>query len=427
MGLGPAPTRRLTAPSPPFSSRRTLAVRTGTALAFTCASVQAQPDAFSASPSASPASLEATPIAPTLPPSARPAESAGQEQSHSSDVETFLSEVRHSCGQSATVKRFVAALMVELGATPFARPDPEATRVLRCDIEAATLTLLANGHDVTIDVSDVPVAARARTLAVALAETLRLPPQEVHLTKPNGDGAATGSEGEVSKLVSPLASPHDEGQVPQRLVSANVEPVRVDTVGIEPVRPEPMRPEPMRPESTGPEPMRIDRPWRAAVMLSALVQGEKNTIAPGVNFALSGVLSEGLRLSGQVGYLTAAASSSLGRARLHAGNVEVSLDYLVLEPSPHTTLDVGAGVALHGALVTVHSAWGVDEQDLNAWFALVHARSTFTTTVSDRVRWLTELRVVKDAVGLQLNAGGQEAMSFHGWGGELRLGAAYVW
>jgi hypothetical protein len=161
--------------------------------------------------------------------------------------------------------------------------------------------------------------------------------------------------------------------------------------------------------------------------LRALVLGPRQTLAWGISLGTSLRLAERLRLGTNLGYLTAHDRSTLGNARLHAVSVEANFATTLLHPSANSALDVGAGAGLYRAVVVMDSAWGVDESNVNAWFALWQLYAELSAAVNDDVRVLTQLRAVKDLVGLRLNAGGQEAMSFHGFGAELRIGATYAW
>lgn len=325
------------------------------------------------------------------------------------EVEAFVAMVRELCGDSSETRAITSALGVELSAAAFSAPDPTTTRLVRCDSRMGKLTLsigdLAAGsqRELALDVSDVPYAARARTLAVALAETLRLPPSDV-----SSDSSAV--TGPASARGPSEADPNSKGP------TSEVHPQHGITEGTVAKR-MPAVPQPL--PSHG-------REGLIPVTLRTMVLGPQHTLAAGATVGASLFLG-GVRAGANLGYSTTQDRSSLGNARLHAFDIEMALDVPVLRPFADTTVTVGTGAGFYRALVIVESAWGIEEANVQGWFALWDVHSQLTTVLSADVRMLVLLRGVKDIQGLRLRAGGEDAMSLYGFGGELRIGAAYAW
>lgn len=318
-----------------------------------------------------------------------------------SPADTFIEQVEVSCGDAPLARQFASALHVELASAGFRAPDP-GTRVLLCNLDTGTLSLSFSGRELLLDVSDIPRAARARTLAVALAETLRLPPSELSLPP-----ALETSSGE--SLTAAAAAGENSSPPRQPASGADRSPAAV------------------RSAPAKAAPLKLTAQWQVPMALRGAVMGSRRTLAFGASLGVSALLAARVRAGVHVGYLTAGTRSVLGAAQLHAVNLEGSFDVTVAPLSANMTLDVGIGAGIYHALVSVASAWGVDEPDVTAWFALADLHAGLATTVSEDLRLLTQVRGVKDLVGLRLRAGGQEAMSFYGFGAELRLGAAYAW
>jgi hypothetical protein len=379
LGLGPAPKHHPAAPSHPsaFRGNAPFACLLGACVLTRSPPVHAQSD---------PASRDAA----APPPLAQ--SSAPTSTSTEADLEAFLSQTRTLCGDTRQARRFGAAVQVELSAETFTQTATSITKLVRCNVEQGVLTLRLGNRELTLDVSDVPASARARTLAVALAETLRLPPAE-----------AIAASAPPPDVQSSQPTPQQD-----RLTPA------------------PRLPEPHRPRFVPPNVTRAAG-WQIPVTLRALSLGPRRTLALGATLGVSRAIFDRFRAAAHLGYLTSHDSSALGDARMHAVSIEGTLAMRVLRPSTNTTLDVGASAGLYEAIIAVDSVWGIDEPDVYAWFALWGVHAELSTTVSNDFCLVTHLRAVKDLVGRRLRAGGQEAMSFYGLGAELRLGAAYAW
>lgn len=378
IGLGPAPQRYPAAPAHHLTLRNNASF---TRLLCACAlthspSLHAQSEPAS-SGAAAPLQLERS----------------STSTSTSAELEAFLAHTQTICGHAPRARRFSAAVRVELSTGTFTQPDAAITHLVRCNVDQGVLTLRLQSRELTLDVSDVPPSARARTLAVALAETLRLPPTETAAASLPPADVHSFQPSKADNLLTQVPPP----DAPRRS-SIDVAPPKTQAAG-----------------------------WQLPVTLRALALGPRRTLAWGATLGASQELFEGVRVGAHLGYLTAHDRSALGDARMHAVSIEGTIALRVVRPTPNTTLDVGASAALYEAVVVVDSAWGVDEPDANAWFALWGLHAELSTAVGKDLRLLTHLRAVKDIAGRRLRAGGHEAMSFYGIGAELRLGAAYAW
>lgn len=310
-------------------------------------------------------------------------------------LDTFLSQVRENCGDTPEADHFIEALRVELSTAPFTASDLTATKAHSCDPERGVVHIALSERQLTLDVSDVPPQARPRTLAVAFAETLRLPslpsPAPVSPPPPSTQPPST-QQPSTYKTPTPL-SPARKHEKPPNLVDA---------------------------------PERKPR-FQVPVSLRALIVGPEQTIAVGANLGLSLTPTPGLSMGAHVGYLTAHHRSALGEARLHGGALEGAVDLTLLRPSAHSTVDLGVHAAVYRAWVLVQSAWGFDEPVVGAWFALWGLHASLSTVLNNHVRVFTRIGGVKDLRGVSLIAGGGKAMSFYGFGAEVRLGAGYAW
>lgn len=323
-------------------------------------------------------------------------------QPNPGSLPAFLEDTRATCGPTPAAQSFVSALDVELSTFEFVA-DP-SLQVVSCHVETGQLILEWAGHKFTLDVSDVPLAARPRTLAVALAETLRLPPSEGTAEATAAASATALTDGSGSE---PLVSPARDASAPLSTAPSSA-----------PVQP---------PKLTSPTPELDACAWQTPFMLRGLVMGPAQTLALGGTLGASFTPIPWLRLGSQVGYLTAHDRSVYGEARLHAATLEATLDATVLRPGRGSTLTVGVGATAVRALVLVDSAWGVNERDVAAWFALWSMSAGLTTAISDDVNLLTSVSAIKDLVGRRFEAGGRDALSFYGFGAELRLGMSYAW
>lgn len=307
-----------------------------------------------------------------------------------SPLEELLTQTQEVCGESRDAQAFTAALGVELSAVTWTQPP--AVRTLACDASLGTLRVLLGEQAVTLDVSDVPQTAKARTLAVAFAETLRMP------SNPPPDFTPSSAKSETA----PSPNVHQQA-TPSRQPDVTARDVPNTTIVGEPE----------------------DYRGMLAVAARARVVGPQTTLAWGPVFGATVPIVPALALGVNVGYLTSHHRSALGQARLHAVAFEGNVAVTVWHPSQGTTFDIGANIAALRATVVVDSAWDLAEPDLHTWFGQWSILARWTTAISEHVRVFTELGLLKEVVGLSLRAGGERAMSFYGWGVDLHVGAAY--
>lgn len=307
-------------------------------------------------------------------------------------LDQLLSQTQHVCGESREAREFMAALDAE--ASTVSWTQPATIRTLACDAADGTLTVWLVDQEIILDVTDVPRTAKARTLAVAFVETLRMPTH-------------------APTVATTSSIPNDP--TPSAAINHEPTPVR------QPVPP--ALDSPLAAMSVEPEHDAL----QLAVTLRAQVVGPRATLALGPTLGVALPVLSWLQLGVHLGYLTSHHRSALGQARLHAATFEGDVAVTVWRPSRATTLDLGASIAAINANVVVESAWGLTEPNVHTWFGQwsIHARAA--TTLSAHTRIFTQLAVLKEVVGLRLRAGGEQAMSFYGLGAELRVGASYAW
>lgn len=364
VGLGPAPIRHLAAPAHRFLACSTRRVQVIVLLLLVTQPVRAQTD-------------RQTPL------------------------DALMAHTSRVCGESPETVHFQQALRVELQSTLFPSADAASTAfsltISECDITAGVLVIRCAERKLRMDVSDIPRAARARTLAVALAETLRLPPTQTQPSEPS-------LPARESRVQSARPMVTTEPRAPHGSTLATPSPSNLDT---------------------GTHRAAARSGVELPVVVRAFVLGPEATLALGASIGASVALTEALRGQATLGYVTSHHRSALGEARLHAAVVEGAFDLTVLRPSVHSTFALGTSLSFYRAFVRVDSAWGFDEPQLTKWFALVDLHAELATMLSDDLQLFTRLGLVKDLVGLELRAGGERAMTFHGFGADLRMGAAH--
>lgn len=389
------------------------------------------------------AAASTAPAAPTQPLSTPSTEPELEHEASIRPLDTLLATLRRACGDNTSARAFLSAVRVELSSADFSIQQPLTLQISSCDTDRGTLSFnllparpslresspgaspplersldsaalkpaASNpttlqptgtpqhpgtlGRTYTLDVSDVPRAGRARTLAVAVAETLRLPTAE---------GAPVATQPTMTSYVAPRQNAHRSQQAysARRPVTPPFPHARGSSVA-----------------SKG--------GWRLPATGRVLVLGPRHTLVLGVNVGASRSIAPHVRLGASVGYLTTANQSVFGTARLHALSAEGALDFALLAPSLDSEIAVGADAALHGIHVTALSAWGYGEPNVQAYFALWGLHTSLTTALGPHLQTVIRLGAVKDLFGLRLRAGSQELMSLYGFGADLRLGVAYAW
>jgi hypothetical protein len=109
----------------------------------------------------------------------------------------------------------------------------------------------------------------------------------------------------------------------------------------------------------------------------------------------------------------------LGDVRVHAVGASAGLDLVFgLLPSHPQGAEVRLGVGAEwlGATAVARSAHGFDEPTTRVWALLGDAHSFLAFPL--RRAWSTSfgMAIVKDLRGISLRAGGEDAISLHGWG-----------
>lgn len=306
----------------------------------------------------------------------------------------FAAEVRAQCGDGVDATRLEEALRVELSGQTAGVGGGPIARVSHCDMETGRLTLRIGDHDVAFDVSDVPGPARSRTLAVAIAETLRLPLSEIV-------DAAGASVSLPSRPSAPAAAQESKPRVPP-VAAHPLEGGRTVDVEVDQARDRSQR-------------------LRVPLTLRAIGLGATTTLVGGGSAGVALPVA-GVRAALGLAYLTAGDTSTLGGARLHAGCTEVATDLVAAHLGAQTHLLVGLGADFCVARVVVKSSWGVDEPTTNSWFSLGNVHTWLVTNVGPQWDLLTGLALSTDLRGVRFMAGAEPSLTLAGVGAELRLG-----